>query len=134
MPTLETSIREIQAVARSLPGVIQAQDLPTDSAIQFPFAVTYPREGTIERVSDFSRSLHTVYAEIHCGRTLLPDSIRLALPLVELFPAGIWADPTLNGSVSTVTSIRYTFGNMEWGGTKTIGYRFEITFKQEAPA
>jgi len=59
-------------------------------------------------------------------------AIALAMPYAETFANEILSDPTLSGTVNTVTGLRATFGAMEWADEVHIGWRFEIDFKQQS--
>lgn len=128
------ALRALQAHARALPGVLDAPDNVPESAILFPFAVTYPRSGTLIRNTDTLKGLHVVYTEIHVDRSLLPEAIETAQGYITSFANRVLNDPTLGDNVNTLqvsneSPITYEFGRLEWGTTKTIGVRFIITFK-----
>ena len=134
MATLQDAIEAIQDVALTLSGVKEAPDYPTEAMNQFPFVVTYAASGTWERESDWKKGLHTIFAEIHVSRELLPRAIAQTMPYAETFPNALLNDPTLNGTVDTIVGeIRYTFGRLSLGGNQDehIGFRFEIQVKQQ---
>lgn len=130
----QDAIARIQTIARGLVGMVEAPEYPPETMLQFPFALTYYRQGNTTLMSGWRKGLHTVFCEIHLARQLLPSTIKSAMPFYERFMAAIEDDPTLGGTVSTVVSpINHTFGWIEYGdqGNKHLGWRFEVTFKQE---
>lgn len=128
--TLAEAIKQIQVVTGGLAGIKSAPSTAPEAAGAFPFAVAYPRSGTLTINSySWGTLLHTIYVEIHVARTLLPAAIDQALPYVESFASALVADPTLEAAVDTVNGIRFTFGKMEWGGVETLGWRFEVDVK-----
>jgi hypothetical protein len=127
---LRTAIEKMQELTGGLVGIKAAPVNPPEGAVPFPFAVAYPRTGTLRLQSaTWSNQLHTIWVELHFGRQILPAAIDQALPYVELFQNAVNADPTLGGSVAVVNEVRYTFGKLEWGGVETLGWRFEVDVK-----
>lgn len=130
----QDAIARIQAIARGLAGVQEAPDYVPESINQFPFAATYYRQGNTTLMAGWRKGLHSVFCEIHVARQILPSAIRTAMPYYSLMMAALENDPTLGGTVSTIISpVSHTFGWLEWGAAenKNIGWRFEISFKQE---
>lgn len=132
--TPQDAIARIQTIARGLTGMVEAPEYPPENMMQFPFAMTYYRQGNTTLQMGWRKGLHTVFTEFHLARQLLPGTVKAAMPFYERFLAAIEDDPTLDGTVSTVISpILHTFGWLEYGSqdNKHIGWRFEVTFKQE---
>lgn len=135
--TPQDAIERIQAIARSLTGIVEAPNYPPESVNQFPFVLTYYRQGNTTLMSGWRKGLHTVFCEFHLARQILPATVQSAMPFYERFMAAIEADPTLGGRVSTIISpVNHTFGWLEYGSqdNKHLGWRFELTFKQEVNA
>lgn len=132
----QEAIARIQRLAAGLDGVREAPEYAPEAMNQFPFAVTYYRQGSTEAQSGWRKALHTVYCEIHVARQNLPSALRLAMPFYERLVAALEADPRLGGTVDAIVwPVSHTFGWMEYGSAdnKHIGWRFEITFKQQTP-
>lgn len=128
--TVGRAISELQKCALAISGMRAAPPTPTESASVYPFAVSYERAGRLAlRSSGFGDNIVTIYTEFHVSRQLLPRAIEQAMGMRDEFIRSIIADPTLNGTVSTVQDVRWTFGRLEWGGVETIGYRFEVDVK-----
>ncbi len=131
----QDAIARIQAIARGLAGMVEAPEFVPESMNQFPFAMTYYRQGNTTLQIGWRKGLHTVFCEIHVARQILPLAIQTAMPFYERFMTAIEADPTLNGTVSTIVSpVNHTFGWLEFGSpeNRNIGWRFEITVKMES--
>ena len=128
--SLVTAVARVQVLAGQLAGIKQAPTSPPEQTSMFPFAVSYARTGTETPQSDgWSVSLHTLVCELHCQRTVLGLAVAQALPMYEAFAVAVLADPKLAGTVQTVNQLRYTFGQLEYGGVQTIGFRIEIDVK-----
>lgn len=133
--TPQDAIARIQTIARNLAGMVEAPEYVPESVNQFPFAMTYYRQGNTTLMIGWRKGLHTVFCEIHIARQILPRALETAMPFYERFMAALEDDPTLGGTVSTIVSpVNHTFGWIEFGSqdNKHVGWRFEITFKQEA--
>ncbi len=127
--TLAAAISNLQAKARAISGIKEAPDSPPENAGQFPFAVTYPRNGQVDDPG-WRKGLHTIFTEFHTSRVLLGSAITATMGYMDAFEDAIARDPRLGGTVDTIVfPIRYTFGRMEWNGIPTIGVRYEITVK-----
>lgn len=134
MSTPQDVIERIQAIARDFPEMTEAPNYVPEGINQFPFAMTYYRLGNTTAQSGWRKALHTVFCEIHVARQILPVAIKTAMPYYELMLAQLEADPTLGGTVSTILwPVNHTFGWLEFGveTNRHIGWRFEITVKQE---
>ncbi|MGW8177399.1 MAG: hypothetical protein ACWGQW_01165 [bacterium] len=133
--TLRTAIQALQDHAITA-GAKDAPDDATESALAFPFSICYPASGRIvARPGASEKGLHTIILDLHVNRVDLPTDIQLALTWFEAFKALLIADPTLNGTVNVIemneeTPISYAFGQMNYAGTTTVGWRFNITVKQ----
>ncbi len=136
--TVANALLALQAHARALPGVADAPTRVPEGAGMFPFAVSYPRSGSLVRITDTWKGLHVLITEIHVERSMLPAAVEKAQAYIESFPNRILNDPTLGGSVSTIrmddaAPVTYEFGVLKWGSVQTIGVRFSITVKIQGP-
>ena len=136
--TIEAAILNLQAKWLSIDGVNSAPDYPPESPGAYPFAVTYERRGRLAgRSFGFGDEIALLFSELHVARTMLPRDIQAVMPFRDQFIALLIADPTLGGTVSTITpeGVSWTFGRLGWGQESTsqepntIGYRFEIEVK-----
>lgn len=127
-------ISRIQSIARALPGVKEAPDYMPESLNQFPFALSYYRQGNTTAMAGWRKGLHVFFMEVHIARQVLPMALKMAMPFYEKVIDALIDDPTLGGTVSTIVwPVNHTFGWLSYGGTDNahIGWRFEITVKQE---
>lgn len=128
--TIEAAITKLQTHALALTGMKDAPDQPPETINVFPFSIAYERTAeTLQRGYGFADDIVTLWVEFHVARQLLQGGVQTAMALRDPFLKKLIGDPTLGGSVSTITAIRRTFGWLKWGGTDTIGYRFEIDVK-----
>jgi hypothetical protein len=123
----QDAIARIQALARTLPGMLEAADYPPETVNQFPFSLAYLRSGETTFEAGWRKSLWTIFWEIYFARQILPRAIERAMPYSELVLDALQADPTLAGTV------RATLGWLEYGSidNKLLGWRFAVTVKQE---
>lgn len=123
-------IFEVQQLWREVGGIASAPDTPPENAADFPFAVTYERQGVM-RGQSFGWGLDflVILSELHVSQAMFQEGILLAQSKKDDFLLKFIEDPTLNTTISTVREVRYTFGRLEWNGVQTIGYRLEIDCK-----
>jgi hypothetical protein len=128
--TIEAAIANLQAKALAVSGTKEAPDAPPESNLGFPFSMCFERDGRLEqRSAGFGDDLGTLWLEYHVARGILPVAITTAMAFRDAFLKKIIADPTLSGTVSTVTSVSWVFGAMKYADTETIGYRFMVGCK-----
>lgn len=132
MALIDTIIAEIQDCAKAA-GASSAPDFPPEQTSVYPFAATWPeRAEWTSLYSGAMKGLVTVRTEIHVQRRDLPRDVERANVFAQAFPNEIWSDPTLGGNVDTVLSVsQIEFGPLNWAGTDTLGYVFEVYFKVE---
>jgi len=114
----------------AMTGVKQAPVNPPDQATAFPFAIAYVRSGSFQSTTlgNFLRETeYAIIGELHIAKTFQADTIKKAMPYLELFRTQLDLNPTLGGSVDEIVRVDFEFGGMEYGGIPTIGYRFILT-------
>jgi hypothetical protein len=130
--TLRDAITRIQTHAATA-GAYEAPVDPPEGNAGFPFSVCYPGSGTIRTETQGARrELSSLVLDYHLNRQNLPTEVQTAEAFLEAFPDLLIDDPTLNGSVETIRfdeGIAYQFGQMEYAGVETIGFRFSIPVK-----
>ena len=130
---LRDAIARLQSHAGALSGMKEAPIDPPESANQFPFAVSYVRNGSWHVESaGFSHAFVTLVTEIHLARNILPLDIVAALPFFEPFLRKLLADQTLNATVDNIGNVDFSFGPMEYGEQAgipfaTIGWQFVLS-------
>lgn len=128
--TLSVAIAEIQDIAREIHNIKDAPVLIPEGEPSFPFAISYPRTGTLDLEAGQKKGLHTIFTEIHMSRGLLGTAVEQVLNIMVNFESALLGNVTLSGAVDTIVfPIKYTFGRLEWGNTATVGIRYEITVK-----
>jgi hypothetical protein len=138
MGTLEEAATELMALIEDVSGMKAAPDKPPESINMFPFAVAYPSTGELFQEGYKAYRNRAVLAlEVHVGRSNLPTDVDALYPFLERV-ADVIMDPdnaTLSGKVDTIVAdepsggIPWTFGELDWGDTKTLGYRFLVKVK-----
>lgn len=131
--SLTDAVKNIQTLARALPGVRAAPDFPPGVAPPGVFAVaTVSSAGT----TLISAGLRRVKATIVCAilkpfKDLARDTEEM-LPYYEAFVDQIEADPTLGGAVDTVDTtadIRGRMGVWPYNDIPHFGWRIEVDIK-----
>lgn len=124
------AVAQLQDWAGSMPGIKEAPDEPPETANQFPFAISYAREGEFGLQSKgWGIGLHDLVTEIHFSRQSLPAAVKQAMPYLETWLDFFIADPKVGGFVDTVETIEYEFGQLEYGNTQTLGWVFTTRAK-----
>ena len=132
-----TQLQIIQAVmdiVSAVSGIREAPDYPPEQLSDFPFAVAFPGEGTHQfSVTGERMFLGNVILELHVSRVDLPLAVQNSIGFGDTIPNALMkftvtsGSLPLNGTCDTFESIAQTFGELGWGDTQTLGYRFTIT-------
>jgi hypothetical protein len=132
-----TQLQIIQAVmdiVGAVSGIREAPDYPPEQLSDFPFAVAFPSEGTHQfGVPGERLFLGNVVLEVHVSRVDLPTAVQNSIGFGDTIPNALMAFTAtagalcLNGTADTFENITQTFGELNWGDTQTLGYRFVIT-------
>ena len=138
MGTLEEAATELMTLIGAVTDMKAAPDKPPESINMFPFAITYPVSGLIiQEGYKAYRNVATLSLEVHMSRTNLPTDVDALYPFLERI-SDVLMDPdnaTLSSKVDTIVAdeesggVAWTFGELDWGGTTTIGYRFLVQYK-----
>lgn len=126
---LEDAYEELQQLLSTITGLRSAPDYPPDKPGTFPFLVVFPASGTFAPVTfDGPEGAHTVIIQIHVARKDLARDLKDAIPYVEKIAKKLlYQDHSnLNSTVDDIGELRYTFGDLEWGGVPTLGYSCEL--------
>lgn len=129
----EDAILQVVSIISGLSGIKSAPDYAPEqiNGDMFPFAVAYPGTGehivgTLVNNTGERKFLGSIVLEIHVARSDLPTAIQASIGFGDSVPNILLKNPTLNGRISTFASITQTFGELDWGDTKTLGYHFVI--------
>ena len=129
MATQEDAIKAVQDIIGALSGIHGAPDYPPENLNVFPFVVAYPGDGqhfvgTLVNNTGERKFLGQIIVELHVARKDLPTAVRASIGFGDSIPNLLLKNPTLNSTVSTFRAITQTFGELDWGDTPTLGYRF----------
>ena len=133
LPGVDTIAQAVQDKARGLMGMRLAPKYPPEQANEFPFAITYPRGGTLrlEWGNTLINEMELV-TEIHLTGPDLATASERAYPYLERFLKALLDDFTLGATFSSTSAgnlrlpIRHRFGFLDYFGGQTIGWEFEI--------
>lgn len=128
MPTLSQICAAVQDVAGAVSGIRSAPDTPPDQIAHGSVtAVVYPASGTFDEVSALRETgEHTLHLMIATPRKHLRTDWDRVIALGDTVPRALFAAGTLSSTVLQVQSVRYTFGDIEWGGQQMFGWLFEV--------
>lgn len=131
MSTQEDAILAVVALIRTISGIKQAPDYPPENIGDFPFATAFPGDGehtvgTLVNNTGERKFLGSIVLELHVARKDLPYDVQASIGYGDSIPNILLKNITLSGKVDTFGSITQTFGEMDWGDVKTLGYRFII--------
>jgi len=130
--SIENIITQLAVLEAEITGVVVAHDETPEALGEFPCFVNYPLVGELHfDAAEFAISDHTIRCELRVARGHLPEAENLARPFITLFRDKMAANLTLNGSVTSIMTIRYEYGVLTWAaGTpkeeKHFGIRFEV--------
>jgi hypothetical protein len=151
---MESAIHAIADVVRLTPGVVFTPYTPPDQFTEFqlPAILIYPLRGqdelgtahggnglpVVQRRHTLQMDLHVQYQD-----TALETASMLALSVNEPLSKRIWRgflNDRFNGTVMLLGAedtppLRWEFVSMNWGGTATIGFRYEVdmTIMEDIP-
>lgn len=125
-------IQAIQDLMLTVTGIREAPDYPPEQLSDFPFAIAFPGEGvhdinTLTSNGTGERKfLGNVVLELHVSRVDLPLAVANSIGFGDTIPNVLLKNPTLLGTADTFGSVSQTFGELNWGDTQTLGFRFTI--------
>lgn len=124
---LAEAIDGVIDIIAGVSGIKSAPSSPPETLNIFPIAIVVPSAGTWEfgPVGE-KKGLHNIVVMVHVARKDLPKDVASSRGFGDTIADALMSDPTLGGTVSTFERISYEFGDMEWGGVLTLGWRFVI--------
>lgn len=125
---LREAINQIQDITGAEgTGIRKAPDNPPEKFSSFPVAVCHPVSG-FYRPDSMRTAVHEIALWILVARKDLPRDVSASLPYGDSISDAIY-DAYVAGTLDEIDAmgnIRYTFGEVEWGGLKCIGWAFTI--------
>jgi hypothetical protein len=111
----------------------EAHDGPPNQVTPFPMAVVWCEEVSAQRASlGGAVSLQaTLMAEIHVAQADIERALGTLKPYMDLIPELIWQYPTLQGTVTSIGTVRQEIAAEEWTGVETLCLRasFEVVIE-----
>jgi hypothetical protein len=128
MPTLVQICEGVQDIVGALAGIRIAPDVPTDQAVGGDVtAFCYPGIGTFELIAKGrEKGTHTLHLYVITPRRNLRTDWARIIALGDTIPRALLGDVTLGGTTLHIAQIRYTYGQLEWGGQQELGWLFEL--------
>lgn len=129
MGTLAAVIAGIQDVVGAVSGITLAPDIPPE---QLPsggvYALLYPAAGTYRFTTADGQEdgQHTLHLMIATPRVNLRTDWARIIDIGDAVQLALLSSGTLSGAITQFDELRYTFGELEWGGQQLFGWRFEL--------
>lgn len=129
--SLSAAITQLVTVAGNVSGVVRAYSDPPESISEFPAALVYANNGTLEGISNgLSRNLHTIRIDVLSSRQQLPQAVNEAKAWPDSLQARLRADETLSGTVSGIVwPVAYEAIALQYNNLTHYGMRFAVTVK-----
>lgn len=127
--TVNGAIQQVITTVKAIEGIKYAPEYPPeDIGPYFPFVTAYTTGGEWNTITaGFDQALFDIVLELHVAREGdLPHEVEKAMAYSDSVPEALLADQSLSDTVSHFERITYTFGVMNYGTTKTLGFRFVL--------
>jgi hypothetical protein len=128
MPTLVAICAAVQDVVEDVTGIRFAPDVPPEQQAGGDVsAYCWPGTGTTLEITDGQQEAHhTLHLYIITPQRNQRTDFARVIALGDTVPGALLKEKTLSGTVLQIDQIRYTFGQLEWGGGQNLGWMFEI--------
>jgi len=128
LPSLVAICAAVQDVVGAVTGIRFAPDTPPEeNAISGVSGYCYPGTGSFTEITTGRASgLHTLHLAILTPRRNLRTDYARIVALGDTVPRALLSAGTLAGAVIQTNSLRYTFGELQWGGGAEFGWLFEV--------
>ena len=125
MSTLQDAVEALQTVLGTVSGIRSAPLYVPDSIGDYPIAISAPNAGEVVFEAERGRlALHEIVTWVLVAQVGTEYSLEAVIPFADRIPAAVGADITLGGVVSTIGGVSYTFGEVQVGQVKYIGFTF----------
>lgn len=125
MSTLKDAVEALQGKLAGVSGIRSAPLYAPDSIGEYPIVISAPNAGEIVFEAEKGRlSLHELVTWVLVAQVGTEYSLEAVIPFADSIPAKVGEDITLGGVISTIGSVVYTFGEVQVGQVKYIGFTF----------
>ena len=127
-PTISEIVAALQDVVGAVTGIRSAPDIPPEQmAGAGVVAWVYPQQGTFREItSGQEEGVHTLALLIGTPRTNLRTDWGRIIGLGDTVARAILNGGSLTSTVLQTNGLRYTFGDLDWGGQQLFGWMFEV--------
>ena len=130
--SIETIITQLAVLEAEITGVHVAHDDSPEALNEFPAFVNYPTGGPfIYSASGPNLTIHTIHADLHVSRSVLPHDENQLRPFVQRVWAKLADNLTCNGTCEHLILVRYDYGRLGYGAQETLGIRFTLSAKEK---
>jgi len=126
---MATAVQSAIDMVGAISGIRYAPDYPPEQiGDYFPAVTGFITEFDANTISSgFNQVLFNIMIQLHVAREGdLPSEVEKAMPYGDSVLAVLLADVTLNDTVSHVAKITGSFGVLNYGETKTLGFTFVL--------
>ena len=126
--SLEAEIAKLRTHLGNLAGLRRVYDDPPESMSEFPCGIAFALRGNYEFNAAGGRSLHTLIAEIHLARQVLPQAVDAA----KVWPDLLYQELKGADDMHVVWPFSYQAAALQYGANASevhYGIRFEVQVK-----
>jgi len=131
--TLAGAINGLETLLATLSGsgLRRVHGDPPESLSEFPAAVLYPFEGTLEQDSHgFGREFHVIVLDIYLSRTSIAQASAAVQTWITAISTLLRTNPKLGSTADAVVwPVEYKVGPMPYAQQLLFGVRFRIRVK-----
>lgn len=127
---LDEFITALTTVLESMTGIIDAPEHPPEGINEFPFVVCYLAQGRFSYGTDSPTiGVHTVHADVHIARSMLPSDEEASRPYILRGLAAIAGNVRMSSTCEHCLLRSYQYGQLNYGDQKTMGVRLVMEVK-----
>jgi len=128
MTTLVELCQAVQDVVGAISGIRVAPDVPPEQGAGSGVAAfCYPGTGQFELLTQGrEQGTHTLHLIILTPRANLRTDWARVIGLGDTVARALLSDMTLSGKAQIIRPLRYTYGQLQWGGQEEFGWLFEV--------
>ena len=127
---LDLFITQLTTVLGGMTGVKQAPEHPPEGLNEFPIVICYVVKGRFSYGAGAPCvGVHTIHADVHLGRSVLPSDEEYARPYILRALAAIAGHVHMHGTCEHCLLNEYQYGRLGYGTTETFGVRLVLEVK-----